>query len=234
MRRCWRRPSAPACRCCSWARSARRKCCRRTPIRCNSARPASRRPTTAAPRSTIVKAVAKGPVNVGYAAMAIPISRGEIDFAAAEAEKMGIQDGGQGSDPAADAGLHAVRDQDQGCRRQLGVLLGAMGDRGPHASRRCAVSAGTVDYLTIAHLEAEGELPRVKDPKFYVMGANAFYAGRAADPQGDRSGGESRRRQISGQPDDRRLARRARARSSACARPAGPRPRRRSQPRCPT
>ena len=32
------------------------------------------------------------------------------------------------------------------------------------------------EYIATAHLEAEGELPRVKDPKFYVMGANALFA----------------------------------------------------------
>jgi hypothetical protein len=31
------------------------------------------------------------------------------------------------------------------------------------------------DYITWAHLEAEGELKRVKDPKFYVIGANALF-----------------------------------------------------------
>ena len=39
----------------------------------------------------------------------------------------------QGGDPAADARLHAVRHQAQGRRRQLGVLVGAVGDAGAHA-----------------------------------------------------------------------------------------------------
>ena len=38
-----------------------------------------------------VKDTAKEPVNIGFSAMAIPISRGEIDFAEAQAQKMGFK-----------------------------------------------------------------------------------------------------------------------------------------------
>ena len=31
------------------------------------------------------------------------------------------------------------------------------------------------EYITWAHLEAEGELERLKDPKLYVLGANSLY-----------------------------------------------------------
>ena len=31
------------------------------------------------------------------------------------------------------------------------------------------------DYITWAHLEAEGELARLKDPSFYVIGANSLF-----------------------------------------------------------
>ena len=31
------------------------------------------------------------------------------------------------------------------------------------------------DYITWAHIEAEGELARIKDPKFYVIGANSLF-----------------------------------------------------------
>ena len=31
------------------------------------------------------------------------------------------------------------------------------------------------DYITWAHLEAEGELARIKDGKLYVIGANALF-----------------------------------------------------------
>ena len=64
--------------------SARRKSTRR-PIRCNSAPPPS--PQTYDSRATLafIKETAKEPVNVGFAAMAIPLSRGEIDFAESQA-----------------------------------------------------------------------------------------------------------------------------------------------------
>ena len=73
------RPSAPACRCCSRARSARRKSIRR-PSRCSSApRPM---PATYDSRAALafIKETAKEPVKIGFAAMAIPLSRGEIDY----------------------------------------------------------------------------------------------------------------------------------------------------------
>jgi branched-chain amino acid transport system substrate-binding protein len=31
------------------------------------------------------------------------------------------------------------------------------------------------DYITWGHIEAEGELARLKDPKFYVIGANSLF-----------------------------------------------------------
>ena len=79
-----------------------------------------------------VKETAKEPVKIGFAAMAIPLSRGEIDFAESQAPDAGHDRGRQGGHSAADRRLHAVRDQAQGCRRQLGVLLGAVGDAGAH------------------------------------------------------------------------------------------------------
>ena len=57
----------------------------------------------------------------------------------------------------------------------MGVLLGAVGDAGAHASRRCAASTGRATTSPGRHLEAEGELARLKDGKFYVVGANALF-----------------------------------------------------------
>src|SRR4029450_2428870 len=37
-----------------------------------------------------------------------------------------------GSHPAADCGLHALRHEAQGCRPELGLLVGAMGNAGAH------------------------------------------------------------------------------------------------------
>ena len=80
-----------------------------------------------------IKETAKEPVKIGFSAMAIPLSRGEMDFAEQQAPAPRHDRGRQGGDPAADARLHAVRHQAQGRRRQLGVLLGALGHAGAHA-----------------------------------------------------------------------------------------------------
>jgi branched-chain amino acid transport system substrate-binding protein len=122
-----------------------------------------------------VKSVAKGPVNVGYAAMAIPISRGEIDFAAAEAEKMGFKTVAKEviPPPTPDYTPFATKIKDAGANWAFSWAPWVTEIRTFEALRRLGWDG---QYLTIAHLEAEGELPRVKDPKFYVMGANAFYS----------------------------------------------------------
>jgi branched-chain amino acid transport system substrate-binding protein len=122
-----------------------------------------------------VKSVAKGPVNVGYAAMAIPISRSEIDFAAAEAEKMGFKTVAKEviPPPTPDYTPFATKIKDAGANWAFSWAPWVTEIRTFEALRRLGWDG---EYLTIAHLEAEGELPRVKDPKFYVMGANSFYA----------------------------------------------------------
>ena len=131
-----------------------------------------------------VKSIAKGPVNVGYAAMAIPISRSRNRLCRCRGREDGLQDRGQGSDPAADAGLHAVRDQDQGRRGQLGVLLGAVGDGGAHvrsvASPRLA---GRISHHRASR--SRGRIAAPERPEILCDGREFLLRGRSADPQGD-------------------------------------------------
>ena len=42
------------------------------------------------------------------------------------------------------------------------------------------------DYIAWGHLEAEAELARLKDGKFYVVNSNALFQDEPADPQGNR------------------------------------------------
>ena len=121
-----------------------------------------------------VKSIAKGPVNVGYAAMAIPISRSEIDFAAAEAEKMGFKTVAKEviPPPTPDYTPFATKIKDACANWAFSWAPWVTEVRTFEALRRLDWQG---EYLTIAHLEAEGELPRLKDPKFYVMGANSFF-----------------------------------------------------------
>jgi branched-chain amino acid transport system substrate-binding protein len=122
-----------------------------------------------------VKSIAKGEVKVGYAAMAIPISRSEIDFAAAEAEKMGFKTVAKEviPPPTPDYTPFATKIKDAGANWAFSWAPWVTEVRTFEALRRLDWQG---EYLTIAHLEAEGELPRLKDPKFYVMGANSFFA----------------------------------------------------------
>jgi ABC-type branched-subunit amino acid transport system substrate-binding protein len=122
-----------------------------------------------------VKSVAKGDVKVGYAAMAIPISRAEIDFASAAAEKMGFQTVAKEviPPPTPDYTPFATKIKDAGANWAFSWAPWVTEIRTFEALRRLDWQG---EYLTIAHLEAESELPRVKDPKFYVMGANSFFA----------------------------------------------------------
>ena len=77
-----------------------------------------------------IKETAKEPVRIGLAAMAIPLSRGEIDYAEQQSKADGHDTGRQGGDSAADRRLHPIRHQAQGRQPQLGVLVGAVGDAG--------------------------------------------------------------------------------------------------------
>ncbi len=74
-----------------------------------------------------IKETAKEPVRIGFAAMAIPLSRGEIDYAEEQSKTMGMTAGRQGGHPAADRRLHAVRHQAQGCQRRTGCSPGRPG-----------------------------------------------------------------------------------------------------------
>ena len=78
-----------------------------------------------------VKEMATGPVRIGFAAMAIPFSRREMDFAQ-YLEDAGDDPGGRAGHSAGDRRLHPFRHQAQGCGTKLGLLLGAVGHSGPH------------------------------------------------------------------------------------------------------
>jgi branched-chain amino acid transport system substrate-binding protein len=122
-----------------------------------------------------IKETSKEPVKIGFAAMAIPLSRGEMDFAESQAPALGMTavDKEVIPPPTPDYTPFATKLKDAGANWAFSWAPWVTEIRTFEALRRLGWDG---EYLTIAHLEAEGELPRVKDPKFYVMGANAFYA----------------------------------------------------------
>ncbi|MCW5683636.1 MAG: ABC transporter substrate-binding protein [Pseudolabrys sp.] len=121
-----------------------------------------------------IKETAKEPVKIGFSAMAIPLSRGEIDFAESQAGPLGMTavDKEIIPPPTADYTPFATKIKDAGANWVFSWAPWVTQVRTFEALRRLG---WTGDYVTWAHLEAEGELKRIKDGKLFVVGANALF-----------------------------------------------------------
>ena len=151
-----------------------------------------------------IKETAKEPVRIGFAAMAIPLSRGEIDYAEEHAKTMGMTPVDKEVHPAADRRLHAVRHQAQGRQCELGVLLGAVGDAGEDP--RGAAPAGLARRLH--HLGAHrgrGRAGADEGPQVLRHRRELAVPGQPADPQGDHGRRQGGQYEVSGRAADRRL-----------------------------
>lgn len=123
---------------------------------------------------SFVKEAAKEPVKIGFSAMAIPLSRGEIDFAESQAPSLGMTavDKEVIPPPTADYTPFATKIKEAGANWVFSWAPWVTEVRTFEALRRLG---WTGDYITWAHLEAENELKRIKDPQLYVIGANALF-----------------------------------------------------------
>jgi len=123
---------------------------------------------------SFVKDAATGPVKIGFAAMAIPVSRGEIDFAESQAPELGMSAADKEiiPPPTADYTPFATKIKEAGANWVFSWAPWVTEVRTFEALRRLGWSG---DYITWAHLEAENELRRIKDPQLYVIGANALF-----------------------------------------------------------
>lgn len=121
-----------------------------------------------------VKETAREPVRIGFSAMAIPLSRGEIDFAESQTSALGMTAVGKEiiPPPTADYTPFASKIKDAGANWVFSWAPWVTQVRTFEALRRLG---WTGDYVTWAHLEAEGELKRIKDERLYVIGANALF-----------------------------------------------------------
>lgn len=121
-----------------------------------------------------VKETSKEPVKLGLAAMAIPVSRGEIDFAENLSKEMGMTPVDKEVIPpsTADYTPFATKLKEANATWVYSWAPWVTQIKTFEALRRLDWKG---DYITWAHLEAEGELARVKDPNFYVIGANAMF-----------------------------------------------------------
>jgi len=121
-----------------------------------------------------VKATAKGPIKMGFSAMAIPLSRGEMDYAMELSKKMDIDPVGQEIIPpsTADYTPFATKLKDAGPNWVYSWAPWVTQVRTLEALRKLGWQD---DYIAWGHLEAEAELARLKDGKFYVVNSNALF-----------------------------------------------------------
>jgi len=121
-----------------------------------------------------IKETAKEPVKIGLAAMAIPLSRGEMDFAESQAPGLGmtVVDKEVIPPPTPDYTPFATKLKDAGASWVFSWAPWVTQVRTLEALRRLGWPG---EYIAWAHIEAEGELARLKDGKFYVIGANALF-----------------------------------------------------------
>lgn len=121
-----------------------------------------------------VKAQAKEPVRIGFAAMAIPIARAEIDYAEGLSKSMGMTPVEKqiSPPPAPDYTPFATKLKDANPNWVFSWSPWVSQVRTFEAMRRLGWSGR---YLTWAHLNAEEELARIRDGDFYVIGTNALF-----------------------------------------------------------
>src|SRR5882724_13610336 len=109
-----------------------------------------------------VKETAKEPVKIGFSAMAIPLSRGEMEFAARQAPDLGMTALGIEviPPPTPDYTPFATKLKDAGANWVFSWAPWVTQVRTLEALRRLDWKG---DYIAWAHIEAEGELARLKD-----------------------------------------------------------------------
>ncbi len=122
-----------------------------------------------------IKEEAKGPVKLGLAAMNIPVSRGEIDFAEKLAPSLGIQpvDKEIIPPPTPDYTPFATKIKNAGANWGYSWAPWVTQVRTFEALRKLGWQG---KYMAYGHVKAEEELQRLKDDGFYVFGTNAFFA----------------------------------------------------------
>lgn len=121
-----------------------------------------------------VKEKSEASVKLGLVAMAIPVSRGEIDYAEGLSKEMGMTPVSKEivPPPTPDYTPFATKIKDAGANWTYSWAPWVTEIKTLEALRRLGWDGR---YITWAHIEAEAELARVKDGEFYVVGANALF-----------------------------------------------------------
>jgi branched-chain amino acid transport system substrate-binding protein len=124
---------------------------------------------------SFINEVGTKPVKIGFAAMAIPISRSEIEFAEQQAKELNMTNVGKEIIPPATADYtpyaNKIKDAEPAWVFSWAPWVTQI--RSFEALRRLGWQGS---FITWAHIEAENELVRVKDDKFYVFGGNALFS----------------------------------------------------------
>jgi ABC-type branched-subunit amino acid transport system substrate-binding protein len=121
-----------------------------------------------------VKETSKEAPRVGYSAMAIPISRGEIDYAEGLTKQMGMTpvDKQIIPPPTPDYTPFATKLKDANANWVYSWAPWVTQVRTLEALRRLGWKG---NYIAYAHIQSEDELERLKDGDLYVFGTNAFF-----------------------------------------------------------
>ena len=121
-----------------------------------------------------IKETAKEPVKIGFSAMAVPLSRAELEYAEGHSKTLGMTPVGRENipPPTPDYTPFATKLKDAGATWMFSWAPWVTQVRTLEALRKLDWKG---DYITWAHLEAEGELVRLKDPKLFGIGANALF-----------------------------------------------------------
>jgi ABC-type branched-subunit amino acid transport system substrate-binding protein len=121
-----------------------------------------------------IKGMAKGEVKIGFSAMAIPLSRGEMDYAMELSKKVGMNpvDEEVIPPPTADYTPFATKLKDAGPNWVYSWAPWVTQVRTLEALRKLGWQD---DYIAWGHLEAEAELARLKDAKFYTVNSNSLF-----------------------------------------------------------
>lgn len=124
---------------------------------------------------SFIKEQSKGPINLGLVAMNIPVSRGEINFAEGLAKTMGIKVADKEAipPPTPDYTPFATKLKSAGANWVYAWAPWVTEVKTLEALRKLGWKGR---YLAFAHIQAEGELARLKDDNFYVFGTNAFFS----------------------------------------------------------
>jgi ABC-type branched-subunit amino acid transport system substrate-binding protein len=120
-----------------------------------------------------IKATAKDPVRIGFAAMAIPVARSGIAHAEKVAKSLGMTpvDTQITPPPTPDYTPFATKLKDADPNWVFSWSPWVSQVRTFEALRRLGWKG---NYLTFAHLNSEEELARIQDGGFYVFGTNAY------------------------------------------------------------